>query len=275
MVIGFFSFSTRQEYYTFPAFPALALLAGVGLARGEKENSRWVTAGQGLLAFVGVAVGAALGCLLWLSRNAAPAADISQTLTQNPENYKLALGHMSDLTVEAFAVLRVPAAGAALSLSVGFLAAFILRRKRRATQAGLLTAVTVACFIYFAHMALGVFNPYLSSQPLAMAIKRRLAPGDMVVINGEYQGGSSIGFYLPQKVLLLNGRMTGLEFGSYYPDAPPVFIGDGEIAQLWSGERRVFLFTHDGDFEKVRRVIQGEMFQVAAAGEKSVYSNRP
>jgi hypothetical protein len=275
VVIGFFSFSTRQEYYTFPAFPALALLAGVGLARGEKEKSRWVTAGQGLLAIVGVVVGAALGCLLWLSRNAAPAADISQTLTQNPENYKLALGHMSDLTVEAFAVLRVPAAGAALSLSVGFLAAFILRRKRRATQAGLLTAVTVACFIYFAHMALGVFNPYLSSQPLAMAIKRRLAPGDMVVINGEYQGGSSIGFYLPQKVLLLNGRMTGLEFGSYYPDAPPVFIGDGEIAQLWSGERRVFLFTHDGDFEKVRRVIQGEMFQVAAAGEKSVYSNRP
>jgi len=275
VVIGFFSFSTRQEYYTFPAFPALALLAGVGLARGEKEKSRWVTAGQGLLAFVGVAVGAALGCLLWLSRNAAPAADISQTLTQNPENYKLALGHMSDLTVEAFAVLRVPAAGAALTLSAGFLAAFILRRKRRATQAGLLTAVTVACFIYFAHMALGFFNPYLSSQPLAMAIKQRLAPGDLVVINGEYQGGSSIGFYLPQKVLLLNGRMTGLEFGSYYPDAPPVFIGDGEIARLWGGERRVFLFTHDGDFEKVRRVIQGEMFHVAAAGEKSIYSNRP
>ena len=275
VVICFFSFSTRQEYYTFPAFPALALLAGVGLARGEKEKSRWVWAGQGLLAIVGVVVGAALGCLLWLSRNATPAADISQTLTQNPENYKLALGHMSDLTVEAFAVLRVPAAGAALSLSVGFLAAFILRRMRRATQAGLLTAVTIACFIYFAHMALGVFNPYLSSQPLAMAIKRRLAPGDMVVINGEYQGGSSIGFYLPQKVLLLNGRMTGLEFGSYYPDAPPVFIGDGEIAQLWRGERRVFLFTHDGDFEKVRSVIKGEMFQVAAAGEKSVYSNRP
>jgi 4-amino-4-deoxy-L-arabinose transferase-like glycosyltransferase len=275
VVIGFFSFSTRQEYYTFPAFPALALLAGVGLARGEKEKSRWVTAGQGLLAFVGVVVGAALGCLLWLSRNATPAADISQTLTQNPENYKLALGHMSDLTVEAFAVLRVPAAGAALSLSAGFLAAFILRRKRRATQAGLITAVTIACFIYFAHMALGVFNPYLSSQPLAMAIKQRLAPGDMVVINGEYQCGSSIGFYLPQKVLLLNGRMTGLEFGSYFPDAPPVFIGDGEIAQLWNGERRVFLFTHDGDFEKVRSVVKGEMFRLAAAGEKSIYSNRP
>jgi hypothetical protein len=275
VVVCFFSFSTRQEYYTFPAFPALALLAGVGLARGEKEKSSWVMAGQGLLAFVGVLVGAALGFLLWLSRNAAPASDISQTLTQNPENYKLAMGHMSDLTVEAFAVLRVPAAGAALSLSVGLLAAYILRRKGRAIQAALFTAVTAACFIYFAHMALGFFDPYLSSRPLADAIKRRLAPGDMVVINGEYQGGSSLGFYLPQKILILNGRMTGLEFGSRYPDVPPVFIGDGDIAQLWNGERRVFLFMHDGEFEKVRSAIKGEMFQVAAAGEKSVYSNRP
>lgn len=275
VVIGFFSFSTRQEYYTFPAFPALALLAGMGLARGEKEKSRWIMAGQGLLAFLGVVVGAALSYLLWLSRGVTPAADISQALTHNPENYKLALGHMSDLTVEAFAVLRTPAAGAAISLSIGFVLAFILRRKYRATQASLLTAVTIACFIYFAHMALGVFDPYLSSRPLAAAIKQRLAPGDLVVINGEYQGGSSIGFYLPQKVLLLNGRMTGLEFGSYYPDAPQVFIGDGEIAQLWQGSQRVFLFTHDRDFEKVRSVIKGEMFQVAAAGEKAVYSNRP
>lgn len=64
-------------------------------------------------------------------------------------------------------------------------------------QASLLTAI--ACFIYFAHLALGTFNPYLSSKPLAMEIKKRLAPDEIVIINGEYQGGSSIGFYLPQK----------------------------------------------------------------------------
>jgi 4-amino-4-deoxy-L-arabinose transferase-like glycosyltransferase len=275
VVISFFSFSTRQEYYTFPAFPALALLAGAGLARGEKEKSRWVLSGQGLLAFLGVVVGAALGYLLWISRHVTPAADISETLTHNPDNYRLAMGHMSDLTVDAFAVLRAPAAGAAISLSVGFAVAFILRLRHRAMQAALLTAVTVSCFIYFAHMALGIFDPYLSSRPLAAAIERRLAPGDLVVINGEYQVGSSIGFYLQQKPLLLNGRMTGLEFGSHYPDAPPVFIGDSEIAQLWQGQRRVFLFTRDIDFEKVRKVIEGQMFKVAAAGEKTVYSNRP
>jgi hypothetical protein len=275
VVITFFSFSTRQEYYTFPAFPALALLACAGLAEGERGWSRWASAGQGLLAFLGIVAGAVLGYLLWVSRHVVPVADISQALTHNPENYKLALGHMSDLTVEAFAILRVPAAGAAVSLSVGFVLAFILRLKRKPVHASILTAVTVACFIYFAHQALGVFDPYLSSKPLATAIKERLAPGDIVVINGEYQGGSSIGFYLPQKVLLLNGRMTGLEFGSYYPDAPQCFIGDSEIAQLWKGAQRVFLFTHDREIEKVKKVVNGEMFRIAAAGEKTVFSNRP
>jgi hypothetical protein len=98
----------------------------------------------------------------------------------------------------------------------------------------------------------------------------------VVVINGEYQGGSSVGFYLPQKVRLLNGRMTGLEFGSHYPDVPKdTFIENDDIAQLWQGEHRVFLFTRDEEFEKVRSVVKGEMFRLASAGEKSIYSNRP
>jgi 4-amino-4-deoxy-L-arabinose transferase-like glycosyltransferase len=275
VVITFFSFSTRQEYYTFPAFPALALLAGSGLAQGERTWSRWTTAGQSLLAFLGMIAGLALGYLLWMSRDIVPPSDISQALTHNPQNYKLALGHMSDLTVEAFALLRIPAAGAAVSLSLGFVLALILRLKRKSVQASIFTAVTIACFIYFAHMALGYFDPYLSSKPLATAIKERLSPGDIVVINGEYQGGSSIGFYLPQKVLLLNGRMTGLEFGSYYPDAPQCFIGDDEIARLWKEDQRIFLFTHDREIEAVKKAVSGEMFKIAGAGEKSVFSNKP
>ncbi len=275
VVIGFFSFSTRQEYYPFPSFPAIALLAGAGLARGEEENNYWVIAGQSLLAVLGVLTATVLGYFLWQSRRVTPVSDISQLLTQNPENYKLALGHMSDLTVEAFAVLRAPAAGAALSLSFGFVTALILRIYRRHLSASLITAITTAFFIYFAHLALGVFDPYLSSKSLAMAIRERLAPGDVVVINGEYQGGSSIGFYLPQKVLLLNGRMTGLEFGSYYPDAPQVFIDNEEIPRLWQGEKRVFIFVYDDQYDDLKKRLPGDTFRIASAGGKSIYSNQP
>jgi hypothetical protein len=230
--------------------------------------------GQGLLAGLGLLVAGALSYLLWQSRHLPPIEDLSQALSQNPENYKLALGHMSDLTVGAFAGLRVPALGAALALGVGFGSAWLARRRGRGLLASILTALTVAGFIYFAHLALGKFEPYLSSKPLALAIKARLAPGDVVVFNGEYQGGSSIGFYLPQKVLLLNGRMTGLEFGSYYPDAPHVFIDNAEMTRLWQGERRVFLFVHDDQFEELRKILTGGIHRVAAMGGKAVYSNR-
>lgn len=275
VVIVFFSFSTRQEYYTFPAFPALALLAGTSLTWGERVRHQLVMIGQSIPAVLGLLIAGVLGWLLWLSRAYPSVADISQVLTQNPENYRLALGHMSDLTIPAFAALRVPAAGAAVSLALGFGLAWLLRWRRQDYAAALTTAITTACFLYFAHMALIRFDPYLSSRSLAQNIRQRVAPGDIVVINGEYQGGSSIGFYLPQKVLLLNGRMTGLEFGSYYPDAPPVFITDADIARLWRAEKRVFLFVHDDKLEQVRQAIGAEMIQLATAGGKAVYSNQP
>ncbi len=274
VVIVFFSFSTRQEYYTFPAFPAIALLAGTALAHGEQRRDKLVFVGQAIPAVLGLLIALTLGALLWLSKDYPAVDDLSKVLTQNPENYKLALGHMSDLTVPAFAALRIPAAGAAISLGVGFCLAFVLRRRGKEWAASLTMAIATACFLFFAHLALGKFDPYLSSKPLAESIKQRLAPGDIVVINGEYQGGSSIGFYLPQKVLLLNGRMTGLEFGSYYPDAPQVFIGDADIARLWREDKRIFLFVHDDKFEQVKQAIGDEMFRITAAGGKAIFSNR-
>ena len=38
VILGFFSFSTRQEYYVLPALPAFALLAGMWLAKEEKSS---------------------------------------------------------------------------------------------------------------------------------------------------------------------------------------------------------------------------------------------
>ena len=46
------------------------------------------------------------------------------------------------------------------------------------------------------HSALVTFSPVLSSKILADAIRRELKPGDVVEINGEYEAGSTLGFYL-------------------------------------------------------------------------------
>lgn len=74
-----------------------------------------------------------------------------------------------------------------------------------------------------------------------------------MVFNGEYQNHSSVGFYLARQVLLLNGRTTVLEFGSHYPDSPPVFIDQPELARLWAESKRIFLVTNNDKFEDVKK----------------------
>ena len=275
VIVGFFSFSTRQEYYTFPVFPALALLLGDALSRGEVEKNKFVIWGQRFLMMLGLFVAIGLGYMLWLSRNVIPTGDISQFLTSNPENYRLSLGHASDLTTAAFAALRFPAAGAAITLGLGFLIAYFFRLRRRHLAASLSTALTTAAFLFFAHDAFARFNPALSTYPLAKEIQSRIQPNDIVAFNGEFQTHASVGFYLQRQVLLVDGRTTVLEFGSHYADCPSVFIDRNELSRIWKEPKRVFLVTSDDQFEKVKNQLSGEIFPLAKAGGKSVYSNRP
>ena len=71
LIIGFFTFSTRQEYYTIPAIPALALLAGVTLAQRDRERK------SGRSSYIVLCAGSALlagMCLLLFAVAKAPAA---------------------------------------------------------------------------------------------------------------------------------------------------------------------------------------------------------
>ena len=53
----------------------------------------------------------------------------------------------------------------------------------------------------------------------------------MIVINGEYEGGSSINFYTRKMVYIHNGRSANLEYGSYFEDAPEIFLDDEALVE--------------------------------------------
>jgi hypothetical protein len=134
----------------------------------------------------------------------------------------------------------------------------------------------MAAFFFVANLAFQVFEPHLSSKPLADALKPYLKKDDVVVIYGEYYGGCALGFYSHRRALIYNGRVQGLEFGSYYPDAPQIFLDDHMFPALWNSSRRVFLFAPKGQTrEALVRLPQNSSYMLAESGGKVLFVNQP
>jgi len=274
VIVGFFTFSTRQEYYTIPAIPALALLIGGWLAN-EAENletegrsgriSSWAL-------FAVVAAGSALGiALLFSSKSPAPSADLADLLQKNPQDYDFSLGHFLDLTPEALGMFRWQLFGAVASLFIGAGMNLWLRYKRKPEYGNTLLAGMMVALLACVHSAFVVFSPILSSKPLATAIKQHYQPGDVIVIDGQYHEASTLNFYLETRVRVLHEPSGNLWYGSKFPDAPHVFETTASFAQLWNSPSRVFLWTDEDNPKTLARLPH---YFLARSGGKSVFTNR-
>ena len=265
-LLTFLSFSTTQEYYSMPCYPAFAILVGATLAMAP---NRWVLTGYGVLAVFGVLAGAVAGVILYLIKGVVAVGDISSALTQHPETYTLSLGHLQDLTLASFAYLRGPLVLAAIAFVGGTLAAWFLRRQ---WMAPLCLAMMMLLFFQAARWAMAAFDPYLSSRPLADAIAT--GPKGQLILEGHYYPASSVGFYTGLPALLLNGRADNLVYGSVAPVVPPVFIEDSDLAQLWKTPRRLYLVAPAESRPRLEQLL-GNLTVFAASGGKFVFTNVP
>jgi hypothetical protein len=75
-------------------------------------------------------------------------------------------------------------------------------------------------------------------------------------------------------VYILNGRSANLEYGSYFEDAPRIFIDNEQLAGIWSGSRRVFLFTDSSKVEALTQAVRGPAYRLAESGGKLILTNR-
>ncbi len=256
VVMLFFTFSTTQEYYSMPVYPALALLAGSALAAG----GRWVRVGTGALLSVFAVLCVVLGTVLVLVWRVPAPGDISRALTQNPELYTLSLGHMADLTLNAFAYLKLPLAIAAGAFGAGASALALVRSDTR--RVVLVVAGVMIFFFQAARLALIRFESYLGSYPLAVRLEQS-PPGQLIEANAYY-AFSSVFFYTGRTALLWNGRFHNLEYGSYAPDAPDVFIDDQKLASLWKGPGRCYLLAWGTEKPRLEQLVGGEALHVVA-----------
>ncbi len=260
----FFTFSTTQEYYSMPCYPALALLLGLTLA-GSSET-KWPARVLGC--FCGT-VSTLLLAIFVLTHGYSTPGDISRALTLNPDAYTLSLGHLKDLTLPAMAYLRAPLLLATFAFAAGAAGCWLMSGARLA----LVLAAMMVLFTFAARQALIVFDPYLGSRPLAEALVR--APKGEVIFDNQYYAFSSVFFYAGARGWLLNGRVKNLEYGSYAPGAPQVFLADREFVERWRRNEQHYLLVEGPSIPRVEALVgTGALHLVKAAGGKFLYANR-
>lgn len=276
VILVFFSFSTRQEYYTIPALPALALLVGGWLAREERSEPGAAERKAGRIsALVLLIVGGiafAVGMLLLsLAKPPAPGTDLSELLRKNPQDYALSFGHFLDLTPQALGAFRRPLFIFVLSLFLGTGLNWLMRRRGRAREGNLALALMMIAVLACVHSAFVTFSPILSSKELALAIRKHYRPDDVVVVYGKYENGSSLNFYTGLPVRSLHKPDGNLWYGSLFPDAPHVFETQQSFEALWAGPETVFFWTDQQD----PKALDGlQRFILAQRGGKTIFTNR-
>ena len=265
-LLVFFTFSTTQEYYSMPCYPAIALLLGSAMAMGGD----WIRRGTRVLATIAALSGFACMAILITVRHVPTPGDISSALSSHPKLYSLSLGHMMDLTIDSFAYLRPPLLAAAMAFLLGAAGTFRWTGQR----AYLATALMMVLFFHSARMALVVFDPFLTSKPLAETLLR--SPQGQLITAKPYYAFSSLLFYTNSAPLIFNGRYNNLEYGSYAPGAPQVFIDDTKFKQLWGAPERYYLAAYPIQVEKLEGLVGHDALKpVAHSGGKLLFTNHP
>jgi hypothetical protein len=94
------------------------------------------------------------------------------------------------------------------------------------------------------------------------------------LIYGDQADASSVIFYTQRQALLVNGRTSSMLWGSYYPDAPHIFLDDTALLHLWGQGDRKFLFAQADQRDNVERVLGRRLIPIQEVADKTLYTDR-
>jgi 4-amino-4-deoxy-L-arabinose transferase-like glycosyltransferase len=244
VILAFYTFGATQEYYTFPTLAAFALLLGKAMAELDAhKTARWGIAGLGVMTLLSTFAGAVMIALAWRDNYPEQAYALSTTLTTNPEHYKLAFGHIHDLTRATFRLLSPLVCRAATLLIVGPLAALLFAFWKRWMVSFLFLAAMMIGVCHYYNRGMVSFEPVLSSKSLAGVVQYHYRPGDKIVINDFYEKGSTLNYYTGLQVHVMNGEFGVLWYGLKDRAASKLSLSEDELLKEWTSGKRIFFFS--------------------------------
>ncbi len=291
IILGFFTLSSRQEYYHLPALPALALLVGALLACADQAahtltplnpfaaNARAHTLRSSLYGLVpiGTLLFLICGYFALFAPSPRPGTTLNDLLSSNPALYNLSLGHVFDLTGSAMGFFRWPLATVALAaLVLGPIQHLIRRSTKPATPSPRTSSSPPP-----RPPSSSPRTPATSASTPSSAPKT--SPKPSTPNSAPATSSSSMASSPPaprcsstpeQPALLVNGRVNGPWFGSFFPDAPSIFLTDSDLTHLWSGPHRIFLLTYHPTERENFLTPFAPVHDLTDSGGKTLLSNR-
>jgi hypothetical protein len=99
-------------------------------------------------------------------------------------------------------------------------------------------------------------------------------PGQLIEGNAYY-AFSSVFFYTNRTALLWNGRSNNLEYGSYAPGAPQIFIDDPKLKTIWQASARCYLVVYGSEKERLEQLVGRDNLHVVAENAGNfLFTNR-
>jgi hypothetical protein len=109
-------------------------------------------------------------------------------------------------------------------------------------------------------------------------------PGDRLLVYGDLSNASSVLFYTDMQALLVNGRISSMIWGSFYPDAPHIFLDDAHLKAMWGptqSSKRLFMIVPPESAIHVEALLGKQHLYILRqlsdekAAERTLYTDRP
>jgi 4-amino-4-deoxy-L-arabinose transferase-like glycosyltransferase len=251
VIMGFFTLSaSRNEYYSLPALPPLALVLGWRVQRflaTSRDHS--LTLALVLLALFGLATPYVLPHLEeFLAANRREFIGLFELVGPHARQVMVVVPLLTALG--GVAGWRYPSLGLA---AYGMLALALL---------------------YFTFQACLALSPLMSDKIPGEYIRRHAGPGDLVIMEymEEFEYGASLAFYADRHILMVKrGNLPQFP----YPVAPEqnYLIPPEKLKKLWLGTTRVFLLADE--VLKLEPYLEEAPVKVAFTGKSLLLNQAP
>ncbi len=278
-VIGFFALTpSRLEYYSLPAFPALALVVGY-LWETEMvlPRDRILASGFSYSCFGLLTIAVGLLPTPWLFPRLEHVSLYNMFTAMDAYSRDIQYGILSNAevyTVPSYEELVPLLRYATVFLFLGAAAATVSWLCRRPGWTLACLAAMMVPTLVLVQTGIKIFDPHRSIVRLTDVISHELHPGDQIIIEGPYENFASVTFYTGQRSRILRGLFGDLVFGSHYPEAQGTFLEEEEFVRLWRGVGRVFLLTDSPSRIRKLQALDSGPAVLARSGKNWLFSNR-